>query len=99
MSGLGAVSAGRRRPSIRKSYFLGGIALLTAGLIGGASPAKSAPSAFWPDYYEPAPQPRIVSPPRARISIKYRLPKAEEVATDSRKRQGTLVIAISVETQ
>jgi lipoprotein-anchoring transpeptidase ErfK/SrfK len=92
-------AAGRQQPLTRKSYFLGGIAVLTvAGMLGAASPTEAATSLFWPDYYEPAPQPRF-APPRVRKSVKQRAPKDEEVAKDARKPQGPLIIAISIEKQ
>jgi lipoprotein-anchoring transpeptidase ErfK/SrfK len=72
--------------------------LAAAGIVGAASPGEAAPSVFWPDYYEPYPAPRI-APPRARKSIKKRIPAHEDVAKDAHKPQGPLVIAISIEKQ
>jgi hypothetical protein len=72
--------------------------LAAAGIVGAASPTEAAPSLFWPDYYEPYPAPRF-TPPRARKSIKKRLPANEDVAKDARKPQGPLIIAISIEKQ
>jgi L,D-transpeptidase catalytic domain len=75
------------------------IAVLAAvGIVGAASPSEAAPSVFWPDYYEPYPAPRF-APPRARKSIKKRLPANEDIAKDARKPQGPLIIAISIEKQ
>jgi lipoprotein-anchoring transpeptidase ErfK/SrfK len=73
-------------------------ALAAAGIVGAASPTEAAPSVFWPDYYEPYPAPRI-APPRARKSVKKRIPSNEDVAKDARKPQGPLIIAISIEKQ
>jgi lipoprotein-anchoring transpeptidase ErfK/SrfK len=108
VDGHRAVSAGRRQLPTGKSYFLGNAAfsnafcrialLAAAGIVGAASPAEAAPSVFWPDYYEPYPPPRF-APPRMRKSIKKHLPKNEDVAKDSRKPQGPLIIAISIEKQ
>jgi lipoprotein-anchoring transpeptidase ErfK/SrfK len=107
VDGHRAVLAGRRQLPAGKSYFLGSVAfsnafcriavLAVAGFIA-ASPAEAAPSVFWPDYYEPYPPPRF-APPRMRKSIKKHVPKAEEIAKDSRKPQGPLIIAISIEKQ
>jgi lipoprotein-anchoring transpeptidase ErfK/SrfK len=98
----------RRQSSAGKNCFLGnaafsnaffGIAVLTAaGILGAASPADAAPSTFWPDYYEPAPPPRM-APPRARKSTKNLAPRTEDVAKDARKPQGPLLIAISIDRQ
>ncbi len=100
MDGHRTVSAGQpRRLSTGKSYFLGGIAV--AALVGilGTSPTEAATSIFWPDYYEPTPQPRFV-PPRVRKSPRHhRLPKDEVVAKDARKPQGPVIIAVSIERQ
>jgi lipoprotein-anchoring transpeptidase ErfK/SrfK len=74
------------------------IAVLAAAGLVAASPAEAAPSGFWPDYYEPYPPPRF-APPRVRKSIKKHVPKSEEIAKDSRKPQGPLIIAISIEKQ
>jgi lipoprotein-anchoring transpeptidase ErfK/SrfK len=82
-----------------------GIAVLAAvGIVGAASPTEAAPSVFWPDYYEPASQPRFApkprfAPPRMRKSTRHRAPKTEEVANDTRKPQGPLIIVISIEKQ
>src|ERR1044072_148285 len=76
-------------------------ALAAAGIVGAASPVAAAPSVFWqvyPDYYEPYPPPRF-APLRARKPIKKRIAKHEDVAKDSRKPQGPLIIAISIEKQ
>jgi lipoprotein-anchoring transpeptidase ErfK/SrfK len=73
-------------------------ALAVAGIVGAASPAEAAPSVFWPDYYEPYPAPRF-APPRARKSIKKHVLPNEDVAKDTRKPQGPLIIAISIEKQ
>jgi lipoprotein-anchoring transpeptidase ErfK/SrfK len=72
--------------------------LAAAGIVGAASPAEAAPSVFWPDYYEPYLPPRV-APPRVRKSIKKHVPNNEDVAKDSRKPQGPLIIAISIEHQ
>src|SRR3954447_24606243 len=72
--------------------------LAAAGILSAASPTEAAPSVFWPDYYEPYPPPRF-APPRARKSVKKRLPANEDVAKDARKPQGPLIIAISIEKQ
>jgi hypothetical protein len=70
-----------------------------AGFVCAAQPAKAAPSGFWPDYYEPyLPPPRPVFS-RPRKPLKYRLPKHEDLAKDSRKPQGPLILAISIEKQ
>jgi hypothetical protein len=66
-------------------------------MVGAASPGEAAPSAYWPDYYEPYPAPRV-APPRVRKSFKKRVPK-EDVAKDAHKPQGPLIIAISIEKQ
>jgi lipoprotein-anchoring transpeptidase ErfK/SrfK len=73
------------------------IAVFAAAGFVAASPAEAAPSGFWPDYYEPYPPPRF-APPRMRKSVKKHIPK-EEIAKDSRKPQGPLIIAISIEKQ
>ena len=73
-------------------------ALAAAGIICAASPTEAAPSVFWPDYYEPYQAPRL-APPRLRKSIKKRVLANEDVAKDSRKPQGPLIIAISIEKQ
>jgi lipoprotein-anchoring transpeptidase ErfK/SrfK len=90
----------RRSPSnLALSNALRRIAVLAAaGILGAASPTEAAPSVFWPDYYEPYPPPRF-APPRARKSVKKRLPANEDVAKDARKPQGPLIIAISIEKQ
>ena len=108
MDGHRAVLAGRRQLPTGKSYFLGNTAfsnalcriavLAAAGIAGAASPAEAAPSVFWPDYYEPYPPPRF-APPRVRKSAKKHVPNSEEIAKDSRKPQGPLIIAISIEKQ
>jgi lipoprotein-anchoring transpeptidase ErfK/SrfK len=108
VDGYRAVLAGRRQLPTGKSYCLGNAAfsnalcriavLAAAGIAGAASPAEAAPSVFWPDYYEPYPPPRF-APPRMRKSIKKRVPKNEDVAKDTRKPQGPLIIAISIEKQ
>ena len=108
MDGHQATLAGRRQPPTGKSYFLNNAAfsnsfwriavLAAAGIVGAAAPAEAAPSVFWPDYYEPYPQPRV-APPRVRKSIKNRALTSEDVAKDARKPQGPLVIAISIEKQ
>jgi lipoprotein-anchoring transpeptidase ErfK/SrfK len=108
VDGQQAILAGRRQLPTGKSYFLGntgfsnafwGIAVLAAaGILGAASPVEAAPSAFWPDYYEPYPRP-WVAPPRVRKSIKKRVPNNEDAAKDTRKPQGPLIIAISIEKQ
>jgi lipoprotein-anchoring transpeptidase ErfK/SrfK len=67
-------------------------------MVCAASPTEAAPSVFWPDYYEPYQAPRL-APPRLRKSIKKRVPANEDVAKDSRKPQGPLIIAISIEKQ
>jgi L,D-transpeptidase catalytic domain len=72
--------------------------LASAGIVGAASPTEAAPSVFWSDYYEPYPAPRF-APPRARKSIKKRMPVNEDIAKDARKPQGPLIIAISIEKQ
>src|SRR3954452_3610701 len=72
--------------------------LAAAGILTGATPTEAAPSVFWPDYYEPYPPPRF-APPRARKAVKKRLPANDDVAKDSRKPQGPLIIAISIEKQ
>jgi hypothetical protein len=69
-----------------------------AGFVGAAQPATAAPSGFWPDYYEPYVPPRPVFS-RVRKPLKYRLPKHDDVAKDSRKPQGPLILAISIEKQ
>jgi len=106
--GRRAVLGGRRQLPTGKSYFLGNTAfsnafrriavLAAAGIVGAASSAEAAPSVFWPDYYESYPAPRFASP-RVRKSIKKHVPKNEDVAKDSRKPQGPLIIAISIENQ
>jgi lipoprotein-anchoring transpeptidase ErfK/SrfK len=106
--GRRAALGGRRQLPTGKSYFLGHTAfsnafwriavLVAAGIVGAAPPAEAAPSVFWPDYYEPYPAPRF-APPRVRKSIKKHVPKNEDVAKDSRKPQGPLIIAISIEHQ
>jgi L,D-transpeptidase catalytic domain len=99
VGGYRASVGGRRRPLSGKSYFLGGIAVLAvSGIIGGASPAEAATSIFWPDYYQPAPLPRI-APLRVRKSTKHRALPSEDVAKDARKPQGPLIIAISIDRQ
>ena len=108
MHGRRAVLGGRRQLPTGKSYFLGNTAfsnafrriavLAAAGIVGAASSAEAAPSVFWPDYYESYPAPRFASP-RVRKSIKKHVPKNEDVAKDSRKPQGPLIIAISIENQ
>ena len=72
-------------------------ALAAAGIVGAASPGEAAPSVFWPDYYEP--YPARIAPPRVRKSIKKRIPANEDFAKDTRKPQGPLIIAISIEKQ
>jgi lipoprotein-anchoring transpeptidase ErfK/SrfK len=106
--GRRAVLGGRQQLPTGKSYFLGNtafsgafwrIAVLAAmGIVGAASPAEAAPSMFWPDYYEPYLPPRA-APPRVRKSTKKPVPTNEDVAKDSRKPQGPLIIAISIEDQ
>jgi hypothetical protein len=102
-----AVLAGRRQLLTGKGYCLGStafssaffrIAILAAAGLVAASPAEAAPSLFWPDYYEPYPPPRF-APQRMRKSTKKQVPKNEDVAKDSRKPQGPLIIAISIENQ
>jgi lipoprotein-anchoring transpeptidase ErfK/SrfK len=108
VDGHRAVLAGRRQLPTGKSFFLANaafsnafcrIAVLAAAAIAGAAlPAEAAPSVFWPDYYEPYPAPRF-APPRVRKAIKKHLAKNEDVAKESRKPQGPLIIAISIEKQ
>jgi hypothetical protein len=69
-----------------------------AGFICAASPGEAAPSAFWPDYYEPYVPPRRVLS-RVRKPLKYPLPKHEDLAKDTRKPQGPLILAISIDKQ
>jgi lipoprotein-anchoring transpeptidase ErfK/SrfK len=89
----------RPSPSNALSNTLRRIAVLAAaGIVGAVSPTEAAPSVFWPDYYEPYPPPRF-APPRARKSIKKRMPANVDVAKDARKPQGPLIIAISIEKQ
>jgi lipoprotein-anchoring transpeptidase ErfK/SrfK len=107
VDGRRGVLDGRRQLPTGKSYFLGNTAfsnafwriavLAAAGIVGAASSAEAAPSVFWPDYYEPYLPPRA-APPRVRKSIKMQLPK-EDLAKDSRKPQGPLIIAVSIEHQ
>ena len=106
MGGHRAIATGRLSLTDRRSpgnmalsNALRRIAVLAAaGILGAASPTEAAPSVFWPDYYEPYPPPRF-APPRARKSVKKRLPANEDVAKDARKPQGPLIIAISIEKQ
>jgi lipoprotein-anchoring transpeptidase ErfK/SrfK len=106
VDGRRAVLAGRRQLPTGKGYLFGNaafsrafrIAVLAAAGLVAASPAEAAPSGFWPDYYEPYPPPRF-APPRVRKSIKKHVPKSEDIAKDSRKPQGPLIIVISIEKQ
>jgi L,D-transpeptidase catalytic domain len=76
------------------------IALIAAaGFMCAASPLEAAPSAFWPDYYEPYVPPRRPVLSRVRKPHKFHLPKPEDLAKDARKPQGPLVLAISIEKQ
>jgi hypothetical protein len=72
--------------------------LVAAGLLGSIAPADAATSFFWPDYYEPVPQPRFAAP-RLRRPVRHHLPKHDEVAKDARRPQGPLIVAISIEKQ
>jgi lipoprotein-anchoring transpeptidase ErfK/SrfK len=108
VGGRRVVLSRRRQLPTDKSLFLGSTAfsnafcriavLVTAGFVGAAAPAEAAPSVFWPDYYEPYPPPRF-APPRVRKSLKKHVPGNEDAAKDSRKPQGPLIIAISIEKQ
>ena len=107
MDGHRAIATGRLSPTDKRSFssnaalskaFRRIAALAAVGIIGAASPTEAAPSGFWPDYYEPYPQPRF-APPRARKPIKMRLPAHEDAAKDARKPQGPLIVAISIEKQ
>jgi lipoprotein-anchoring transpeptidase ErfK/SrfK len=99
--------AGRHR-LIGKGYFRGNTAfsnaswrsavLTAAGLISASPQADAATSPFWPDYYEPSPAPRA-APPRVRKSTRHLAPKPEDLAKDTRKPQGPLIIAISIDRQ
>ncbi|WP_375414062.1 L,D-transpeptidase family protein [uncultured Bradyrhizobium sp.] len=95
----------RRRYS-NKSYRFGNagfsrgfwaVATLTAGVCGAAS-STAAATYFWPDYYEPDLSYRAVTPHIHRPK-KPRLPKTDNVLQDTRKPQGPLIIAISIEKQ
>ncbi len=99
MDGHRADVEGGRRSLSGKGNFLGDIAVLAvSAIISGASPAEAATSIFWPDYYQPAPPPRI-APPHIRKSTRHRALPGEDVAKDARKPQGPLVIAISIDRQ
>jgi lipoprotein-anchoring transpeptidase ErfK/SrfK len=98
-----------RQPPVSKRYFLGNTAfsnafwrmtvLTAAGIAGAAAPAEAA-TYFWSDNYEiMRPEPRIVAQPPRRKSAKPRIPKAEDLAKDTRKPQGPLIIAISIDRQ
>ncbi|HEU0083980.1 MAG TPA: L,D-transpeptidase family protein [Bradyrhizobium sp.] len=64
-----------------------------------AAPGQAAPSGFWPDYYEPYHPPYRPVLSRVRKPLKPRLPRYEELAKDTRKPQGPLILAISIEKQ
>jgi len=108
VEGHWATLAGTRQLPAGKGYFLGETAfsnafwpiavLAAAGILGAVSPVEAAPSVFWPDYYEPYPRP-WVAPPRVRKSVKKRVLNNEDGAKDTRKPQGPLIIAISIEKQ
>jgi hypothetical protein len=74
-------------------------AIIAAGFVCAAQPGEAAPSAFWPDYYEPYVAPYRPIQPRIRRPAKYRLPKHEDTAHDTRKPVGPLILAISIEKQ
>jgi L,D-transpeptidase catalytic domain len=98
VDGHRAVSA-EWQPPARKSCFPGGIAVLAvAAILGAASPSEAATSIFWPDYYQPAPPPRL-APLRVHKSTRHRALPSDDIAKDARKPQGPLIIAISIDRQ
>ena len=68
----------------------------SVGFVGIAGPTEAAAWGLWPDYYEPYLPPR---PVYARKPLKYRLPKHQDAAKDTRKPHGPLIVAISIEKQ
>src|SRR3954447_22383021 len=91
-------SAGKTRFPNRTAFFsLSRVAVIASiGFVGAAAPTGAAAWGLWPDYYEPYVPPRPVYP---RKPVKYRLPRHEEAAKDTRKPHGPLIVAISIEKQ
>jgi lipoprotein-anchoring transpeptidase ErfK/SrfK len=73
--------------------------LAAAGLIGTASYAPAAASIYWPDYDAGISGPPPFRSQRPHKVHRHQGPKNENVARESTKPQGPLIIAISIERQ